>query len=112
MPEKKEFWAILDLFGHSKIAGFLTEDQIGGSSMIRIDVPSVDGMVGYTKWFGPGAIYSISPTDEKIVRAFIARFKPSPITVYMPEIKQLEYNESGIGLDRDRFMEDPDEDDQ
>jgi hypothetical protein len=80
--------------------------------MIRIDVPSVDGMVGYTKWFGPGAIYSISPTDEKVVRAFIARFKPSPIMVYMPEIKQLEYNESGIGLNRDELMDPEGEDDE
>lgn len=110
MTEKKEFWALVDLFGHSQIAGFLSEDSIGGCSMIRVDVPPVDGMVGYTRWFGNGAIYSISPMDEKLVRAFISRFKPPPITAYMPEIRQLEYNEHGIGLDQDKFMKGVDED--
>lgn len=112
MTEKKEFWGIVELFGHNQIAGMISEDSIGGCSFIRVDMPPEDGRVGVTKWFGNGAIYSITPSSEEVVRAFIRRFKPSPITVFMPEIRQLEYNESGIGLDRDKFMEQGDEDDR
>ena len=105
MTDKLSMWAVVELFGHNQIAGIVSEDSIGGCSFVRVDVPPEDGLVGFTKWFGNGAIYSITPTDEKIVRAYIRKFKPSPMTVYMPEIRQLEYNQQGLGLDRGHFMD-------
>lgn len=34
--EKFEEWAIIDLFGHQKIAGRISEQQIGGSSFVHV----------------------------------------------------------------------------
>ena len=31
-------WAILELMGHRRLAGKVTEQEIGGANMIRIDV--------------------------------------------------------------------------
>lgn len=31
-------WAILELMGHRRLAGFITEQEIGGSAMLRLDV--------------------------------------------------------------------------
>lgn len=36
---KFDSWCIVELFGHSKIAGKCTEENIAGSNMLRVDVP-------------------------------------------------------------------------
>lgn len=38
--EAFEGWAFLELMGHRKLAGYLSEASVGGASMLRIDVPS------------------------------------------------------------------------
>ncbi len=49
MTEQKfEAWAIVELFGHQKIAGRLTEQTIGGCHFLRVDVPDVNGRPGFT----------------------------------------------------------------
>jgi len=80
MEEIKGFtgWAIIDLFGHQKIAGLCSEQPVAGVSMLRVDVPAVNGKQAFSKLFGHGAIYSIAPTDEKTVLAVI------PIIDYVP----------------------------
>lgn len=40
MSEAYEGWAILELMGHRKLAGYLSEQTIGGSAFVRIDVPN------------------------------------------------------------------------
>lgn len=57
-------WAILELFGHQRIAGRVSEQTIGGCSFIRVDVPPVCGPA-FTRLFGAGAIYSITVTDQE-----------------------------------------------
>lgn len=37
-----EGWVILELMGHRRLAGHLTEEQIGGASFLRLDVPGPD----------------------------------------------------------------------
>lgn len=43
-PETKasqfESWAILELLGHRRLAGFVRETMIAGAGLLRIDVPS------------------------------------------------------------------------
>ena len=41
--DKIEMWGIIDLFGHQKVAGYISEAQIGGCAFVRVDVPEVDG---------------------------------------------------------------------
>lgn len=65
MTEKFDQWAIVELFGHSRIAGRVTEQVIGGCSFVRVDVPSVDGNQPFTKLYGQGAIYAMSFVDEE-----------------------------------------------
>jgi hypothetical protein len=70
---------IVELFGHQQIAGKLTEVAIGGSALIRVDVPQVDGQAAFTKFYGTGAIYAITPTDEETMLAAVRGFKVEPI---------------------------------
>jgi len=89
MDEKLEFWGLVELFGHQKIAGKVSEETIGGCSFIRVDIPEVDGQQAITKYYGNGAIYSMTPVSEELVKLLVQQFQPSPINVYVPEIHQL-----------------------
>jgi len=79
--EKFESWAIIEIFGHSQIAGKVSEASIGGCSFIRVDVPECDGKPAFTKFYGQGAIYSMTPCAEL---AAIKSFRHAPINVYIP----------------------------
>lgn len=70
---------IVELFGHSQIAGKVTDVQIGGAAFLRVDVPEVDGVPGFTKFYGTGAIYAITPIDESTMLAAIRAYKVEPV---------------------------------
>lgn len=80
-------WAVVELFGHQKIAGLLTEATIGGCSFVRVDVPGDGENPGFTKLYGNGAIYAISFVSEEIARRAAAYFTVKPIQSY--ELAQL-----------------------
>jgi hypothetical protein len=80
-------WAIVELFGHQVIAGRVSEQTIAGGDFVRVDVPGVEnGSIGFTRFYGPGAIYSITPVSERAARLAAKRCAPRPITVYVPEL--------------------------
>ena len=73
-------WAIVELMGHRKLAGRVSEEQHFGVVLMRIDVPKNDTMI--TQFYGGSSIYCITPTTEEIVRAFAAKTQPKPIYTY------------------------------
>ncbi|MEN6466077.1 MAG: acetyltransferase [Syntrophaceae bacterium] len=77
--EKFESWAIVELFGHQRIAGKISEQQIGGCSFLRVDVPASENSPAYTKLYGNGAIYGITITDEETARAAAKHLGPQPM---------------------------------
>ena len=74
MDEKTCFegWAIVELFGHARIAGLCSEQSIAGTNMLRVDVPTIPP---FTKFYGGNAIYAITPTDEKTARIAVANLE-------------------------------------
>ena len=83
--EQTEFreWCIIELMGHQHIAGMVSEQSLGGESFIRVDVPDVENMKGYTKMYGKGAIYAITPTDEATCKVFIANTWQPPVSRFL-----------------------------
>ncbi len=75
-------WAIIELFGHSRIAGRVTEQTIGGCSFVRVDVPAVEGEQPFTKLYGQGAIYAITFTDEAAATLAARAIQPRPINTW------------------------------
>lgn len=88
MSDKFEQWAIVELFGHQRIAGRVTEQTIGGSSFVRVDVPScestphAEATQPFTKLFGQGAIYAISFVDEAAAKYAARQIRAQPIDTY------------------------------
>lgn len=76
-------WALVELFGHQRIVGKVTEATIGGGAFIRVDVPNEDGSeVLFTRFFGPSAIYSMSPIAKDVALALAKRQSAEPVKRY------------------------------
>ena len=88
---KKQFehWCIIDLFGHTRIAGLVTEQTIGGCAFVRVDVPETPKAVAFTRLLGNGAIYSINFVTEEVARQFAVYSTPLPVQEYeIPALRQ------------------------
>jgi hypothetical protein len=79
---KFEEWALLELFGHQRLAGLVTEVQLGGASFVRVDVPEGGKKKGWklTKMYNPSAIYSITPVTEETARMIAKSVSGEPVT--------------------------------
>ncbi len=84
-----EMWAVVELFGHQVIAGRIAQDASLGVPMLRVDVPEIGGRAAFTKFYGSGAVYAVAPCTEEYARHVADYYKPKPITVYVPEMRQL-----------------------
>ena len=78
--EEFEGWAILELMGHRKLAGYVRPATIAGSGVIRIDVPARLGGVTATQYYSPAALYALTPVAEELARRLAALYQPEPIT--------------------------------
>ncbi|MEO8602657.1 MAG: acetyltransferase [bacterium] len=77
-----EGWAILELMGHRRLAGHLSEQVVGGASLIRIDVPHGPADAQTTQFYSPAAVYCITPTTEEVARLVAAKCRLTPVHSY------------------------------
>ena len=88
MAQELKMWAVVELFGHDRVAGFVTEQEIAGSAFVRVDVPGDEATGdGFSKLYGPSAIYSITPVAEEVALAAVRAFKPRPLGMWTFDIK-------------------------
>jgi hypothetical protein len=80
MTEKFEAWGIVELMGHQRAAGRLSEQTVGGANLLRVDIP--DGENFRTVFYGSSAIYAVHITDETIARASAAAHCTRPTYAY------------------------------
>lgn len=74
-----EQWAILELMGHVRLAGRVTEEELFGAKMGRIDIPTSDLYAFTTQYFGGSSVYRLTPTTEEIARSVAANNQPRPV---------------------------------
>lgn len=82
IPKSFDEWAIVEIMGHQKYAGRVTEQTIAGGALLRIDIPTTAKQPAHTKLFGIGSVYALTPTTEAIATAMAATLGNAPITVY------------------------------
>lgn len=95
MADKFEEWAIVEVMGHTRYAGLVTEQAIGGASFIRVDVPKIEAdgrraeQQPFTKYLGAGSIFAISPVSEAIARHVAAEIRAAPVHIFdLPQLSQ------------------------
>lgn len=108
-------WAIVELFGHQRIIGQIGEQQIGGETFIRVDVPQVGDTPAFTKLYGKGAIYAMTPITEGLAREALEAMKPVPFNPYdLPRLpiprRIIEADDFDLEDDDDALPGDDDED--
>jgi hypothetical protein len=72
-------WAILEVLGHRRLAGYVTEVELAGAGFLRIDIPGLQAGAMTSQFYGPSAVYALTPTSEETARAFAVRNQPAPI---------------------------------
>lgn len=82
-----DLWCIVELFGHQKVAGKCTEQNIAGSNMLRVDVPETKAQGSFTRFYGSAAIYAIHPVTEEIVKSQANSLNVKPVEAW--DIKDL-----------------------
>ena len=107
MSDAYRGWAIVELMGHRRRAGEVREVEQFGARLLRIDIPTKDG-VGVTEFYGGGAIYALRPCDEDLARRtadYIGDPRPvapSTLRLASPPPGDDDPNDHGLdGLDRD-----------
>jgi hypothetical protein len=116
--EKFEEWCIVEVMGHKRFAGFVTNQAIGGAGFVRVDVPAVEipnqeALPAFTKFFAPSAIYCISPCTEETARAFAAELRTESFARYeaprLPGPQGPTRQMTSTDFEDDRLEDDPDE---
>ena len=107
--KKFEEWAVVEIMGRKRFAGFVSEHAMGGTSFVRVDVPAInlpDGQTlpPFTKLFGAASIYCISPCTEETARAFAATIRSESFARY--EAPRLEAPKTSRHSDREMSADD------
>lgn len=84
-------WGILELMGHVKLGGFITQEELFGTKVGRIDVPGPNGTIT-TQYFGGGSLYRLTPCTAEVAKAFAVKNQPQPVHLF-----QLELPETAVG---------------
>ena len=79
MSAPLEGWFIVELMGHRRLAGYLTEQTIAGAGFLRIDVPGTDGQPAATQFFAPSSVYALTPTTEATARRVAEGSRVEPV---------------------------------
>lgn len=78
---------VVELFGHQKIAGYVSEHNVAGAPFIRVDVPETDTAPAFSRMFHPNAVYCFNPCDDETMIAMVDRLEVRPIEPF--EIRKL-----------------------
>jgi hypothetical protein len=102
-----EAWAVVELMGHVKHAGRLTEEERFGAKMGRIDVPHEDTF--RTVYFTAASVYRLTVVTEDIARSVARNNQPKPVYAYQLEPpKALAEDNCDPDEDHKRYYEDDD----
>lgn len=110
--EQSGQWAIVELFGHKVVAGYITKDESFGAPLLRIDVPETTVFPAFTQRYGLSAIYGITCVSEEVARAAAQANVVDPVSVYVPDLAQLTRLRQEVAMLRKGLPGPPDDDDE
>ncbi len=110
-----ESWALVELMGRQRIVGKAKEETHFGAPLLRIDVPATEDADAYTKFFGGGAIYCITPVSEAVALRLLANIRTEPVPAWdlrtPAETPALTLGLGGGDIDEDVFEDEDEPDD-
>ena len=100
-----EFWAFLELFGHTKIAGYVRQVTLGGDVLLRVDVPQITArqfrwvsdddansrreeyettIPPFTKFYSPKSVFAMTPVTQETAMQMMQRLQIEPVVPFAP----------------------------
>lgn len=118
-----EGWAVIELFGHQREAGFVTTQYFGNAAMFQLDVPElperewilerpewIDNVLaregskvkkeatpGRSRLINPSAVYAMNPATEEAVRKALDNGSRKIKLIELAETQQISAGEPTIG---------------
>lgn len=89
-----ESFALIELFGHSKLAGKCSEQNVAGTNFLRVDVPETKNNPAFTRLLNHAAIYAINPITEDVAKAMAERIEAQPITAW--DVKEYQKKQNAL----------------
>jgi hypothetical protein len=86
--ESFDSYAIVELMGRTMLAGKVTTVNLAGRGFLRIDVPTVNGQPGFTKFQSPDSIWGLTPVDQETAERAAAGLKAKPIEIWTLHLTQ------------------------
>ena len=81
-------WCVVEIFGHQRVAGRVTETTVAGGPFLRVDVPETSDTPAYTRYYSPQAVYSFAPVTEEVARGLAEAIRARPVQVYeLPKLR-------------------------
>ena len=79
--EKQELWAIVEVMGHAKYAGRVSEYTELGVPLIRVEVPAAGDRPAFEKLLGTSAIFRITPCTREAAETAAHQFRVEPLSL-------------------------------
>ncbi len=89
-------WCIIELMGHRRLAGLLSEALIAGAPFLRLDIPETKASKPVTQFYSPSAVYCITPTSEELARATAEVSQTAPVARWELQLPQGQSNFVGV----------------
>lgn len=97
---EQSMWGILEILGHRKLAGLLKQEQILGTSLIRIDCYSQDREKPlFTQYYSPQSVFSLLPCSEEVAKKYTDSCQFVPVQKWELEPKTFVPIEAASGSD-------------
>lgn len=74
-------WAIIELMGHRRVAGYVSEREVAGARFLQIEIPQDSGE-WRTQLYAPQAVYCITPVTEQVARALARHSRPLVVNAW------------------------------
>lgn len=104
-------WAIVELMGHRRLGGMVTEVERFGTKMLRIDIPPAeeDGQT-LTQFYSGSSLYGLTIVDEETARGIARANQQRPVEPWSARrMLQLQDNAArendALELDEEAFLE-------
>lgn len=81
MSETESYWAVIELMGHVRIAGRVSEVERYGAKCGRVDIPTGPETF-VTQFFGGASLYRETPCTEDVARRVAEQGSHKPVWAY------------------------------
>ena len=74
-------WADVEVMGHARYAGRVSEYAELGVPLVRVEIPETQHSPACEKLLGASSIFRITPCTEEAARAAAAQFRVQPLSL-------------------------------